>query len=659
MPVATLSILSVATLIAMPAVYTQTTTPSAILYADFTGNALPTSWQLQGTAKFEGHVNPSTGVGGVQLVDRIGFAVGEGQEGAVIYNGPLTAENIIIQVGGMYTGTAGSMGDDVGIGFYSGGPNTELGAYQPNSPNGYYASYQFCSGSCSGSTPALLYQGDSVSSGGAMPANGLTYFFAEVDVSQSSSSISMKISTSTKGPFTQAPTSLATVLTYHGTIDSSHATLYVGGSSAWEASQQYVYWVKVSAGQAQLPSSASTSTASVSSSSATTFATTATGSSLNLATYAPVGIVMAIAIVGIFMALRRKWGGRTTKAKEAMYRRRVAPITFPSTTKGCYECGNDLLEHELRTYVQWNVDPTPKAERSTYHRNIPLLKIDESLLQEAYRLDNEGPKAYFESLVQNTQPAWAERVLSATPEELQGITEPPATLEEYRSKSKKAGLLAFWLFITFLIPVLFKAQSELAFEIVGTLWLAAGIVFAVVSVYFRIRFSREARLTFRGERLSREDKLESVRAWTPPRELKLQDPYAGPATISCPNCNGIERWTEEVTCTACGGKGEVNRRELVHDAWGGGGYQDVTERCSFCRGSGHVTKQFTCSTCKGGRVTFPRTDWIGRYNREAADINWRVAALAPRIEAKQSALNQLIGEANRKIALWNEKTTQF
>jgi uncharacterized protein YxjI len=309
-------ILILASFSAVPVTRAQGTSPSAILYADFTGNTLPTNWHLQGTAQFKGQVNPLTGIGGIQLVRRVGFLAEGGEEGAVVYNSPVTTENITIQVSGMYNGTAYNMGDDIGVGFYSDGPSTGLGAYQPNSPNGYYASYQFCSILCSAYTPALLYQGKTLSSGGHMPASGTTYIFAEVDVSQASSSISMKISTSTNGPFTQTPsTGLTTEVTYQGSIDSSHAIFYIGGSSAQEASQQYVYWVRVSIGQ---PTSNVNSTTSISSpatpSSASSLQLSTTNSSQRVVIYAP--IVIVIAIVGIVMALKRKQGTRATTAEE-------------------------------------------------------------------------------------------------------------------------------------------------------------------------------------------------------------------------------------------------------------------------------------------------------------------------------------------------------
>ena len=74
---------------------------------------------MTGPTPYSGRVNPSTGVGGIQLVHRIGYVPGAGQEGAVIYNAPVTVQSITIQVSGMYNGTADSMGDDIGIGFYN------------------------------------------------------------------------------------------------------------------------------------------------------------------------------------------------------------------------------------------------------------------------------------------------------------------------------------------------------------------------------------------------------------------------------------------------------------------------------------------------------------------------------------------------------------
>lgn len=218
-----------------------------LLSADFTGSTLPAGWSPQGSATFIGTLNPSTGIGGIQLVSTTRA------EGAVYYGSPFTNQNIVIEISGAYgdasTPSYCEDADNIGVGFYSGGPSALNGQWNPASPNGYYASFEFYSGYGA----ALMYnaQGEGPPTGrialgttGLLPHCGLNYVFAETIVTPTN--ISMKAITRTDSPWTVEPSiSLTNILTYNGAVDNSHSTLYVGGATGSSWTYQYVYWLRV------------------------------------------------------------------------------------------------------------------------------------------------------------------------------------------------------------------------------------------------------------------------------------------------------------------------------------------------------------------------------------------------------------------------------
>jgi hypothetical protein len=229
-----------------------------LLSADFTGNSLPSGWLLQGSAKFVGTVDPSTGAGGIQL------AGDHNQEGAAVYAAPFTTQNINIELSAMYAPVgyccAGNYypnadADDVGVGFYSAGPSTNIGNRQPTSPNGYYATYEFyMPDPILDHIPALMYNGNDLMTGSAhvLARSGLNYLFTQTIVT--SSSVSMNALNRTESPWITEPTiGSQNILTYNGTLDTSHSTLYVGGSDGDIWSHIYVYWLRVLTYSAAVP----------------------------------------------------------------------------------------------------------------------------------------------------------------------------------------------------------------------------------------------------------------------------------------------------------------------------------------------------------------------------------------------------------------------
>ena len=189
-----------------------------------------------------------------------------------MYTSPITAQNIVIEVSGAYgdaqTPNYCNDADDIGVGFYSGGPSTTPGGSNPAAPNGYYAPYEFYNYAVPSIGPVLLYDGQGggarttnnlptgVIANGAtnsLPGCGLNYLFTETVITPKS--ISMNALTSTSSSWTSEPsTTLTNLLTYTGPVDNSHSTLYIGGATGLSYTYQYVYWIRVLAYSGSTPS---------------------------------------------------------------------------------------------------------------------------------------------------------------------------------------------------------------------------------------------------------------------------------------------------------------------------------------------------------------------------------------------------------------------
>ena len=336
--------------------------PTTLLSVDFTGSSLPQGWSLQGSAKFIGGLNSSSGVGGIQLVSN------DSQEGAVIYDSAFTTQSVIIEFSGMYEPGSPSLpeADDIGLGFYSSGPIASVGPENPASVNGYYAAYEFSNllgyiGKYD--LPSLMYNAHAFSSGsrffveGRLPSSGRNYLFAETIVTPTS--VSMNALTRTDSPWIEEPSlNLANILTYdNGTgIDSSHSTLYLGGATftglfrnPW--SYVYVYWLRI----LTYSSSPTTSTASGSASSSAVIQTSITqsvtqttptpvltmGGANNIPLYAAIGaIVVAIVLVGVFLALRNRGlreSAKNTYGASSFCKSCGSPLSGPE--QFCDRCG--------------------------------------------------------------------------------------------------------------------------------------------------------------------------------------------------------------------------------------------------------------------------------------------------------------------------------
>jgi len=343
--------------------------PTTLLSVDFTGSSLPQGWFLQGSAKFIGGLNSSSGFGGIQLVNNAS------QAGAVIYDSPFTTQNAVMEFSGMYEPGSSSLpeADDIGLGFYSDGPSAYVGPGNPAPVIGYYASYEFSNllgyiGEYY--LPSLMYNAHALSSngsrfflGGRLPSSGRNYLFTETIVTPTS--VSMNALTRTVSPWVQEPAMsldcFRNMVTYNNAtgIDSSHSKLYVGGATftglfrnPW--SYEYVYWLRILSYSTTATTSTGSCTTSISTSSSLSSAaiqqtvtpsitqtmsqtqTTpppvlSSGGASSVLLYAVIGaaIVVAVVLVGVFLVLRRRNLGGPAKPTSG-------------GPKLCKSCGNPL-----------------------------------------------------------------------------------------------------------------------------------------------------------------------------------------------------------------------------------------------------------------------------------------------------------------------------
>jgi len=204
------------------------------LYANFQGSSLQATWSLQGAAAFQGG---DTAYGGVELVQNQGY-----QEGAIVYQSPITEQNIIVEASAMYYSPGGNEADDLGVGFYSQGPTSQHSGWNPQSTAGYYAPYEFWSGG----PPALFNGSNQLASASSqtMPNSGVNYLYTKTVITQSS--VSMNFLTRTTGMYQNVPSiSAQNVVSYNGNVANSYSTFYVGGATGGASSYQYVYWIRI------------------------------------------------------------------------------------------------------------------------------------------------------------------------------------------------------------------------------------------------------------------------------------------------------------------------------------------------------------------------------------------------------------------------------
>lgn len=198
-----------------------------IEYANFQGDSTE-GWDLTGDAHFVGGTSAD---GGVSMLQNQKF-----QESALIFNRQLRDENIEIQMSGMYNGSA----DNIGIGFYSLGPNGNNGGWNPAAVAGYYSSFEYWGGS----SPGLLYNGnEQASAGSGMPSGSQNFLYAEVTITPTD--IGMSYYTNSSTEFFGAPQQVNSTLIYSGTVNNTNGELYIGASTGGSTSFAYVYWLSV------------------------------------------------------------------------------------------------------------------------------------------------------------------------------------------------------------------------------------------------------------------------------------------------------------------------------------------------------------------------------------------------------------------------------
>jgi hypothetical protein len=213
------------------------------LYANFQkGTSLPSGWSLQGTA---GLLDLGQGKSSVALTNNQ-----NNEEGAIVYAKSFNMKNIVVEMSGAYNGRA----DDIGIGFYSSGPTTNNGGWNPRPNTGYYASYEFWSGDSS-SRPALLDNGSIIAEDPiqSMPSGFLDYIFAKVTVR--SSSITMGFLNNSVSLYQDVPKPTPTTAVLYNAAKTSivGSKFYLGGSTGGAAAFTYVFWIRVVTFEAHMP----------------------------------------------------------------------------------------------------------------------------------------------------------------------------------------------------------------------------------------------------------------------------------------------------------------------------------------------------------------------------------------------------------------------
>jgi len=203
-------------------------------YGAFQGASLPSGWSVSGVASF---VGGTSNTGGVRLTSNSG-----NQYGAATSSKSFSTVGACFETSAEYNGGA----DDIGQGFYSSGAGTGTGAYGPGTTNGngYYASYEYYSGS----KPALRQSTTTLASAASqtMPTSGTNFLFMET--CSTSGQITMQYVTNTGSQYASGVYSgLTTAVTYTATISAGASTSFLGASTGGTQSYTYLFWDRVRA----------------------------------------------------------------------------------------------------------------------------------------------------------------------------------------------------------------------------------------------------------------------------------------------------------------------------------------------------------------------------------------------------------------------------
>jgi hypothetical protein len=201
-------------------------------YGAFQGSSLPSGWSVSGVASF---VGGTSNTGGVRLTSNSG-----NQYGVATSSKSFSTVGACFETSAEYNGAA----DDIGQGFYSSGAGTATGGYGPGTTNGngYYASYEYYSGS----KPALRQSTTTLASDGSqtMPTSGTNFLFMET--CSSSGQITMQYVTNTSSQYASGVYSgLTTALTYTATISAGASTSFLGAATGGSQSYTYIFWDRI------------------------------------------------------------------------------------------------------------------------------------------------------------------------------------------------------------------------------------------------------------------------------------------------------------------------------------------------------------------------------------------------------------------------------
>ena len=201
-------------------------------YGAFQGSSLPTGWSLSGAASY---VGGTSNTGGVRLVSNAG-----NQYGVATSSKSFSTVGACFETSAEYNGNA----DDIGQGFYSSGAGTATGGYGPSttSTNGYYASYEYYTGSEPGlrQTTTTL----ATASSQTMPTSGTNFLFMQTCAT--SGQITMKYVSNTGSQYAGGVYSgLTSTVTYTATISAGASTSFVGAATGGQTSYAYLFWDRI------------------------------------------------------------------------------------------------------------------------------------------------------------------------------------------------------------------------------------------------------------------------------------------------------------------------------------------------------------------------------------------------------------------------------
>ena len=206
------------------------------LYANFWQNRTFPAWD---PSTVVGSFVPGQ-IGGAGSYPKPGYLMMNGvidQATQLAYGYGFQTQNIVFE---MSMGYSGGGADDMGLGIYSTGPNDGSGGLQPWAVNGYYASYEFYSGS----KPAILYSGTVEARASSQNMLQGIWDYSLFQVTVAPGGIAMNLIQNANNPYAvPVESGLTNEVSWNSSISNSYSGLYIGAGTGSDVSYQYLYWI--------------------------------------------------------------------------------------------------------------------------------------------------------------------------------------------------------------------------------------------------------------------------------------------------------------------------------------------------------------------------------------------------------------------------------